>query len=488
MNDILNQLFSTDAGKKIYSDITSAINDYGMKKHLEVGTLLGLSGGADSVMLLLALLELRRNGGHFPLVCVHVNHLIRGDEADRDERFCEELCQKLGVALLSYKIDVPTVAKEKGCGLEEAARAVRYSVFSDIVNERPEVGCIAVAHNATDNLETIIFNIMRGAGISGVAGIKPVRDNIIRPLIYSSKKDIAAALDTAGIPYVTDSTNLSSDYTRNYIRNEILPKLERLNPTPEKMGTRVSKNLLDDAALLDSLAIDFISSNVSDGRLPTNKLKELPKSQFSRIIREIARQKTHTLPERVHTDSLYDLISGGDFSYSLPGGVRLVSKDGYAFITDEARTRASDACSLDMPLHAGVNVIPGYSSVIIISDVDCSENYSNIYKIAIQAALPFDIIDIGLAVRTKKDGDAYSYGGITRKLKKLFNDRKIPPSERDNVPVIYDENGIVWVPGFGVRSEENKLRKSYIAIAEPISGTEKDVKKFFVIQRDGAKT
>ena len=485
MIKILDTLFSSTAGKSILTRAEEAIKAHNMRPRLEEGVVLGLSGGADSVMLLLVLLEIKRKKFDFPLVCVHINHMIRGNEADNDESFSKELCSSLGCEFYSYKVDIPALAKKEHKGIEEVARKVRYEKFNEVIKSRNDVSTITVAHNATDNLETVIFNMMRGAGISGLSGIKPVRDNIVRPLIYSSKKDILCALDSCGIRYVTDSTNLSTNYTRNYIRSTVIPSLERLTPSPEEMGTRVSKNLLEDIEALDGICSEFLDNNLIDDRVSIKLLRQLNKSIFYRVLTNISGQKSSILPERTHADAIYALLFGGNFSYSLPGGVRFVSKSGYAYIEDDIRTAPAEE-TFDIPLNVGVNSIPGYSTVIILSNINSFESYSNIYKIAIQAALPSDIIKDGLCVRTKIDGDAYAYGGITRKLKKLFNDRDIPECERAHVPVIYDKHGIVWVAGFGVRGEEEKVHNSFIALAEPRQKS--DLKKLYVISRQGGKT
>ena len=202
----------------------------------------------------------RGSGKDFPLLAVHINHCIRGEEADRDEQFARDFSLNLGIEFKSLKIDVPCMAKEYGLGLEEAARNARYSAFRDIIEGRNDISTIAIAHNATDNCETIIMNILRGSGLSGICGIKPVRENIIRPIIGLSKQEIISLLDGSGISYVTDSSNLASDYTRNYVRNEILPLFTRLSDNPEAAFTRLSENLRYDLDYITKDALSYISS------------------------------------------------------------------------------------------------------------------------------------------------------------------------------------------------------------------------------------
>ncbi len=461
----MNDIFLTKTGKKVYSSAIRALNDYNMLEQLKRGVLIGLSGGADSVMLLFLLLEIKKTICDFPIIAVHVNHMIRGDEADRDEKFAKNLCRDLNVEFRSVKINVPEIAKESGAGIEETARNARYAAFDRIIAEDDFVKTIAVAHNATDNLETVIFNMMRGSGISGIAGIPPTRDNIVRPLIYSPKRDIVDALKESDVRYVTDSTNSDIEYSRNYIRSEIIPRLYVLNSDAEAMATRMCTNIREDSRYINGQADSILSENMKDGCISQDVLASLPKSLFYRVLLRMIEQKTQIKPERTHVDAICRLLEGGNFSYSLPGKIRFVMENGLCHIGNDM---LESDIEYSVKLKRGVNEIPGFNTVVIIDSDKTFESYSNIYKISIQAQIPSDIIDNGLSVRTKKDGDSYAYGGITRKLKKLFNDRKIPPSMRQYVPVVVDDAGIIWVPGFKVRDGLSHVDSAYIAFAEPI--------------------
>lgn len=473
-------LYENEKGRDVLNSIRKAVDDYGMQDLIKQGVILGLSGGADSVMLLYALFELKKFYGEFNIKCVHVNHMIRGIDADKDETFCSELCKRLGVPLVTHRVDIPKIAKEMSTGIEETARNVRYNILEEEADLLSNNTSIAVAHNATDNLETIIFNMMRGTGINGLAGIKPIRGRIIRPLIYLSKESITDTLDSLGIDYVTDKTNFDVDYSRNYIRNDILPLLKRLSPSPEESATRVSKNLRDDISYIDSNADEFFKENYVGDSISTENIKGLPKAIFSRVLMNMIRQKTNVMPERVHIEKICSLLQGKDFEYSLPGNVKFVSRCGYSRIENHGNT--DNDITLDCKLSLGVNVIPGFDDVIILSDAPIGENYSKVYNIEISTTLPSDIIIDGLYVREKQDGDSYSYGGMTHKLKKLFLDRKIPSDKRRLIPVICDNQGIVWVPGFGVRNEGDGVKRSYIAIAKNKSKDNSGL-SFYITQR-----
>ena len=437
----LDAVFHTEAGRALWDKAERAIKDHSMTEALLRGVLVGLSGGADSVMLLLFLLRYRRAVSDFPILAVHVNHCIRGEEADRDEEFSRSLCESLGVEFLALRYDIPSLAEKCGKGLEEMAREVRYSCFAEIISGRNDISTIAVAHNSTDNLETVLLNILRGAGARGGAGVPPVRDNIVRPLISCDKGLILSALSACGVPYVTDSTNLLSDYKRNFIRNEILPTLRKISDHPEEMFTRFSVNLRNDETYLCSLAEEIISDN----EVITNKLLiSLPESLFSRVLSLMCEGG---LSESLISD-IRRLLSKDNFKYSVGAGKSFVCERGACRVVKE-----SSLVDFTSEITYGKNILADGTLEIILSNERLPKSYLNVYKISIQHELSSAIINGSLSVRSKCDGDSIFYGGMTRKLKKLFSDRKIPVSKRDRIPILCDESGVLCVPGYGVRED-----------------------------------
>ena len=218
----------------------------GMAERAREGAVVALSGGADSVFLLCFAQEFSVQYS-FPIHAFHVNHGIRGEEGDRDEKFCKELCLKMQIPFSSVRINVPKVAEEQKIGIEECARKMRYDALEQI---RLKLGYSAIltAHNATDRAETVLFNLLRGSGGKGLRGIPAVRGNVLRPLLSITGEEIRSALQQAGIAYVKDSTNADSSYSRNYLRNEIFPRLQKLNPSPEKAICRAADHLAADEA------------------------------------------------------------------------------------------------------------------------------------------------------------------------------------------------------------------------------------------------
>lgn len=440
----ISAFFAAD-GEGIYKTAYQTVKQNSMDNLIASGVLLGLSGGADSVMLLCFLLEYRRHeNADFAIVATHLNHMIRGEEADRDEEFCLKLCKSLGVELIVEKSDVPAYAKEKGLGLEEAARNIRYSLFKDIISGRNNINCIAVAHNMSDQAETVLFNIMRGSGARGASGIRPVRDNIVRPLIKISKADILFSLDAFGIEYVSDSTNFCNDYTRNYIRNEIIPAFNRICDNPDKMLSRFADNLRLDDNYLDSVAEDYLNNN---SVVTSKSLLQLDYAIFVRVITRMAKNASVEVSSSIISD-VYSNLNKDSFAYSLIGG-RFICERGVCRVSNGEEPGADFLTYVDL----GESCIEALGVDVIISKENIKKTYSNVYKFSIQANLSSAIIKGRLYFRPKKDGDSLFYGGMTHKLKKLFSDRKFSLSDKNSFPVLCDDSGVLWAPGFGVRDD-----------------------------------
>ncbi len=218
----------------------------------------GVSGGADSVCLLYVLCEYRRQTP-FELYVVHVEHGLRGEESLADARFTQELCGKLGVPCRVVPAQVERVSQEEGISVEEAGRRERYRIFREI-KEECAAQRIAVAHNQNDQAETVLWNLARGSGLRGLGGMSPVRDDIIRPLLFTSRERIEQILAEAGLGWRTDRTNLQQDYTRNRIRLSILPQMER------ELNTRAAEHIADAAGRLKRVQeyLDLVTDSVEE--------------------------------------------------------------------------------------------------------------------------------------------------------------------------------------------------------------------------------
>ena len=447
-------IFEEGTGKELYKRIVSFVQKSGMESMLSSGVLIGLSGGADSVFLLHFLRKYLENKDA-KISAVHINHLLRGDEALRDEEFSRSICEKLGVEFSSVRVNVASLAKDLSLGIEECARNVRYEHFQKIITGRNDINNIAVAHNSTDNAETIILNMLRGAGSRGCAGIPPIRDNICRPILCVSKAEILTALNEANIDFVFDSSNASVDYSRNYVRHEIIPRFKKLSGNPEDMLFRLSSNLRGDDDFITSCAKDFISSS----EIKASELQKLHPALFLRVINLMVGDSLGLSSACVC--DIRGLLKSENFKYSLPRGKTLICEHGICKVI-EGDDNIIDYSAYFEGNKAGIDVL---GSVAFLSSTPFDNSYLNVYKKSIQANIGSAIIEGELRFRPKKDGDALYYGGMTHKLKKLYNDRKIPPSVRDRIPILCDNKGIVWVPGFGVRDDKaDKKQDLYVAI------------------------
>lgn len=461
-----------DTNKKygvISQKVIQTINAYSMDKLLSEASyvFVGLSGGADSTLLLLFLSDyILEKKFDCKLKALHLNHLIRGIDADNDEAFCKNLCQEIGVEFISKRVDVPKSANDSGEGIEEAARRERYLFFEEETSKVSGKVLVATAHNADDNLETVLLNMFRGSGALGLTGIPPVRDNkYIRPLIELSSMEIRSYLDDNKISYCVDKTNKDINYRRNYLRSEIIPRIRTIYPHPEVMTSRMSALIRSDE---DYLRI--VSSEISEKYktfIPLDVIKNNHEAIISRVIRQIYLNVVldDSSIEAVHFNAIMNLVKNGKngSKLDLPGNVVvIIINENLVFDISK-----EDVKPFEYKLHMGENVFENEKFTIVLSyeKYNCS---SNINKNFIQKTFDFDKINEDMIVRNRRDGDEYRYGGMKRKLKKLFQDKKIPQRERDALPIICDKNGILWVPGFGQRegtryiSGDKKLFVTYI--------------------------
>lgn len=448
--------FSSPEGKRFFERFCQSIEREGLGTLLSQGVTVALSGGADSVLLLSLLAEYRRRTEPFVLVALHVHHGIRTDEADRDAAFCEQLCDSLGVPCTVSHFDVPSYAREHGLGLEEAAREVRYTALRAHARA---VGTpyIVTAHHATDQLETVLLHMLRGSGAQGLCGMFPIAGDVLRPLLTFSREQILSCLKDEKIAYMQDSTNDSCEYMRNYIRLCILPQLSHVTPSPERSITRMTRSLQEDARCLDRIA-DTVYAELSPTFAP-ERLAHLDKAILARVLFRMVREHTPTHPEAVHVDALCQCLGKGEpFSLSLSGGVTLVSDGKSVRIRplNEGRNESLAASDAVYPLSYGMNVFEEHGFSIYLSEKKETVASSNVYKFSIHADLSSAIIKGALRLRFRREGDAYFYGGMTHRVKRLLCDRHIPAEARRVLPVISDERGILWIPGFGVREDKKR--------------------------------
>ncbi|MCM1507654.1 MAG: tRNA lysidine(34) synthetase TilS [Ruminococcus flavefaciens] len=416
-----------------------------IKKHNMINkgdtVICGLSGGADSVCLLLVLQSISSKLD-FTVKALHVNHCIRGEESDRDENFCRELCRKINVPFTAVSCNVKAFAEENQLSIEESARKLRYGIFA----ENSKSAKIATAHNANDNLETMIFNLTRGSALKGLAGIPPVRDNIIRPLLAVSRAEIEEYLSSIGQDYVTDSTNLSDDYTRNKIRHLVLPVLCGINPAVIETSVNSSEALRSENSLIEEQTEKALSV-CRHG----NKLCGL--NEFHEVVRRrcIARLLSdNSLPYS------YDRLSEMD-SILMNGGKINISGDIF-FVSDGKNAElkkilpVSELELISAELKTGENMIfPDriFSCEIILCD-DLQKIY-DVHKKLTFYLLDYDKIIGRVILRNRRFGDRIRLSGknFTSSVKKLINE-KVPSGERERLHFLEDDAGTIFAEKLGI--------------------------------------
>ena len=399
--------------------------------------LVAFSGGADSRALFdLTAKYCRERGSYF--YAAHVNHGIRGAEAIRDRDFCIKVANECPECkeIFVLDADVPKMAAESGRSLETEARILRYGFFAKIMKENG-ISLLATAHNADDNLETIIFNMTRGSGARGLCGIPRVRECeggvIVRPILDMTKKDILAYCEENSLEFVTDSTNSDTDYSRNLIRARVIPLLEEINPEVRLAATRLSSSMRELCSFAESEAEKYTSDIIEDIASAPDAL--LP-FVFGSLIKSA---DSDASLEGVHIAALSELCRKGidGSSVSLPKNLRArIDAGRIVFERDTGREKASDE-SFEMTLSMGENTLPTGEHIILSRAP--TENSTSF-------AASGDIL-----ARSRREGDKILSGGMHKSVKKLMCDKKVPVAKRNSLPIICDGEGILWIPGVAAR-------------------------------------
>lgn len=429
------------------SKIIEFIEKYNMLSCGDV-VVCGLSGGADSVFLLTVMREICGNIG-VTVEALHVNHCLRGEESDRDEHFCCELCERLSVPFTAVSCDVRSYAEKNSLSCEESARILRYNIFSEYSQGKK----IATAHNADDNLETVIHNLIRGTALKGLAGIPPVRENIIRPILTVSRSEIEEYLRKIGQNYVTDSTNLVDDCTRNKIRHQIIPLMKEINGSLVGTSVRSIDTLRSENALIES------ETDCADGIFanPAEYNEVIRRRRISRLLSENNLPVSH---KRIaECDNI--LLNGGKLNisgdiYFTPSGLQTIKPDSTEVISKE--------------LEIGENsIFPDAVLVCEIVDCDNSVKFEFVNRNLTFYLLDYDKIIGRAVVRNRKFGDRLRLHGkgFTSSVKKLINET-IPVAERRSLHFIEDEEGTVFAEKIGIAErvapDENTKRLLKIRI------------------------
>lgn len=413
-----------------------AVNTYSLLEKND-SVAVALSGGADSVSLLHMLYSIKEEY-NLTLYAVHINHMIRGNEAERDESFCREYCKRLGVELFVKKVDVPVLSAQQKISMELCGRNVRYNAFEELSKS---LDCkVATAHTLSDNAETLMINLARGTSLHGLCAIPERRDYIIRPLIFCDRTYIENYCRENSLEFVTDSTNLTDDYTRNKIRHNVIPGLKKVNPGIEN----TLKRLCDDAKLLATYLDRQTDNAISDCRLEygysTESLCSRDKIIRQNAIKKICIENGAKIPEHIHIELIDNILFKGG-AVDLYGSYRAVAKQGILRIEN---TTCQNNSKEEILFYSAINnefIINGYKySLIEITDNNHTDN--NICCLS-ESEIKTTVL------RTRRQGDKIFLKGrnITKPLRKAMNEYKVLSEQRDRLIVAAVENKVLWCEG-----------------------------------------
>lgn len=445
-----------------------------LNKMIEKGDriVIGVSGGADSVCLLHVLTQICE-WEDAKLEVVHINHGIRGDEADRDELFVENLCKELALPYQRFFYEVKKLASEQGLSEEEAGRKVRYEAFLETCEQK---GCnkIAIAHNKNDNAETVLFHMLRGSGLKGLSGIDPMRRvatkcgdiTLIRPLLFANRSEIEEYLKENQLLYVTDSTNLTEDYTRNKIRNKIL------NYAEAEINSAAIDHINESALMLKE-TLSYISKQVrqcfqrivrqqgNQYQLSIKMLKEEDPVIQKGIVYEVLKQLAGSGKdlEAKHVAlvlSLLEMQVGRSLhlKYQIVAereyeDLRLCQRVHEEFASEET---PFDSFTVEIP---GEIWLPSLGKVLETGLISYKKEES-VPKSSCVKWFDYDKIENAVEIRTRREGDFLQVNALggRKKLKDYFIDQKIPKKQRDSQLLITDGNHVMWIPTIGDRISE----------------------------------
>lgn len=420
---------------------------------------LGISGGPDSVCLLHILNRLKEKLD-IELYVAHLNHQIRGIEAQKDALYVADICEKMGITYFLKSIDVPKYCKDNGLSIEEGARKLRYEMFNEI-KQKTKSNKIAIGHNLNDQAETVLMRIMRGTGLQGLRGIEYSRENgIIRPLLDVERKEIEDYCEIHNLNPRIDESNLENIYTRNKIRLELIPYMkDNFNTNLIESIVRMSNNLRADSDYIESDAEEKFKNicKVSSDSVEVdiNSFNKLHNAIKVRVLRKGIKSilgDTNFIDQK-HIDDVMEFESESKINkmLTLPRGVFVYRRKSSILLTTTEIVEEEIEFSYNIPSNGFVKIKE--INYIIETQTMTIDRYKNGKVDKMSRGFDFNKIKGGIVIRNRQQGDKIKLAGGTKKLKDLFIDLKIPREERCKVPVITDEEGILQVGEY--KSSEN---------------------------------
>lgn len=412
-----------------------------------------LSGGADSVCLLHILISLKKDL-NLTVSAAHFNHSIRGAEADRDEIFVARLCEQWDVPLFLDRADVPAAAAESGESVELCGRRLRYAFFDSLV-ESGGTDKIATAHHRDDNAETILLNLTRGTGIAGLGGIPARRGEVIRPLLCCSREEIEGWCREHALAYVTDSTNLQPIYTRNRLRFQVMPVLRELNPAVDEGMERTAGLMREAEDFLNKISTEELKKAERPYGYSCERLLSLDPILQKYAVKKVLENTGAEVDFRHVALIIEAMRSGGSVMLSpaltvscAQGLLRAVSSaEPVGFCIPFSEYLGAHAVRI--PVRGGK---PDFSGTKYAAD---GADVKKINNLLFTRCIRCDIISDNTVYRSRRAGDTFTDArrGVTKPLKKLMNELKIPRELRDSIPLVADGSTVLWMQGRGASAQ-----------------------------------
>lgn len=435
--------------KEMIKEIFNSIEEHELLKKGET-VVLGFSGGPDSVFLLEILMEYKSKiDRDLKVVLVHINHLLRGEASDGDEEFTKEIGKKYGLKVFSKRVDIEKIGKEEKKGLEEVGREVRHQFFKEVLEE-VRGDRIALAHNKDDQVETFLFRLIRGTSLEGLEGIARKRDNYIRPIIDIYKSEIMDYLNENSVPYRTDKTNFENDFTRNSIRLDLIPFIEkRYNP---KFKDKIY-NLIGEIKEVNRENEIDLQEFLEEEKLSVKKLEKESKYVQKKILNRFLNEK-NIKSDRYKIQSVIELLKkGGSKKISLNKEQFLLKEYEYIYIKNEKISEFNQKIEKNKgEIFLKIPGVIKFQEFEITAEVNNSKN-EKIKRGNKEFLTNLNIGDT-LKIRMRNPGDKIIPTGMSseKKIKDILINAKIPQEQRDNIPIILKENEVVWIGG--VRGSE----------------------------------
>lgn len=435
--------------------------------------LVGFSGGADSVCLLHGLYKLSKPLS-LTIYAAHLNHQLRGMDSNEDAAFALNFAKERQIVCVIKSVDVTTYAEKHGMSLETAGRECRYRFFEEVA-DKIKADKIALGHHLNDQAETLLMNLIRGAGLDGLAGMPTSRGKIIRPLMKCSRREVETFCADHALNYREDATNKETDFFRNKVRIQLIPQLQSFQPTVLESMAKTVELLEQDKAYFEEVVFQEFQTLVLQQdddhvEMERKKLENCSPAILSRILRKAyytIQKSNHTMEFHPIKRIMQGLRDGKiDKTYQLPGKISVVlgkesvcfAKESYGLSRLDPFQKYGERKSIPLKI-PGVTNLP-WENGNILCEVINSQKPPKISNNPLCQVFDRHRLPSNLVVRNRRDGDWIRPLGMegSKKLKDFFIDNKIPVEERDRIFLLAHDQEILWIIGYRM-SEEVKVSK-----------------------------